>query len=308
MPPSGGLHAAADDHDDEDEGEDDLPGERLKVGAGRLRHPERRADERQPENASPDDGAARGGRPAGSGQNARARYSEEQMIVAASPWLASFAPRMRQVILVLAALFVAHDAIYIARFGWGDGYTRAMSAQGHDAYWAPVSILLTAGAALVALATLATFRRLRADAGTVAVSATTGSAYSHELASIWVRLFPSVAVLFVFQENLEHLAVDGHLAGLQPLIGPGSSIVLPVLAATTFVLAAVGASVRWRIRVLEARVAAAVRLRFALAPVISRPAGWDTVAAAIAHGLMLSRRDAGRAPPSNLQTYAVPTA
>jgi hypothetical protein len=183
-----------------------------------------------------------------------------------------------------------------------------MSAQGHDAYWTPVSVLLTAGVVLVVLATLAAYRRLRADAVAATMTLATGPSYVHELASIWLRLFPTVAVLFAVQENVEHFAVDGHLAGIEPLIGPGSSIVLPVLAVTTFVLAAVGSLVRWRIRVLEARIAAVARQRFALAPAASRPAAWATVAAAIAHRWILGRRDAGRAPPSNLQTNAVPTA
>jgi hypothetical protein len=230
------------------------------------------------------------------------------MTVRASPRLAYLAPRLRQAILVLAALFVAHDAIYLARFGIGDGYARAMSALGHDAYWAPVSVLLTAGVALVVLATFVAYRRLRADAVGAAVIPATGPSYLHELASVWLRLFPTVAVLFAVQENVEHLAVDGHLTGIEPLIGPGSSIVLPVLAVTTFVLAAAGAVVRWRVRVLEARIASAVRQRFALASGVNQPADWDTVAAAIAHRWILGRRDAGRAPPSNLQTNAVPTA
>jgi hypothetical protein len=230
------------------------------------------------------------------------------VIVSASPRLASLAPRLRQAILVLAALFIAHDAIYMARYGVGDGYARAMSARGHDTYWAPVSVLLTAGVFLVVLASLAAYRRLRTDAGATAVISTAGSSYLHELASVWLRLFPSVAVLFAVQENVEHAVVDGHLAGIEPVFGPGSSMVLPVLAVTTFLLAAVGAVVRWRIRVLEARIAATVRQRFALAPAVSRPAGWDTIAAAIARRWILGRRDAGRAPPSNLQTDAVPAA
>jgi hypothetical protein len=230
------------------------------------------------------------------------------MIVLTSPRLASLAPRLRQVILALAAVFVAHDAIYVTRFGIGAGYARAMSAHGHDAYWAPVSIVLTALVALVALAALAAYLRLRAEAARAGAVSVVGPSYVGELAGVWLRLFPTVAALFAIQENVEHLVVDGHLVGVAPLVGGGSAVVLPVLATTTFVLAAVGAVVRWRIRVLEARVAAAIRQRFAFVRAVTRPAGWEIVAATVAHRWIIDRRDAGRAPPLRLRAIAVTTA
>jgi hypothetical protein len=232
------------------------------------------------------------------------------MIVLASPRLASLGPRIRQVLLVLGALFVAHDAIYVARYGIGDGYARAMTAQGHDGYWAPASFLLVVGVAVVALLGLAAYRRLRSEAEGIDQPALAegGSSYLAELAGIWLRLFPTIAVLFAIQENIEHLAVDGHLAGVAPLVGPGSAVVLPVLAATTFVLAAVGAVVRWRIRVLVARIAAAARHRYPRPAAISQPCRWGIVAASIAHRWIVGRRDAGRAPPLRLHAIAALTA
>jgi hypothetical protein len=228
------------------------------------------------------------------------------MIVPASPWLASLAPRVRQVVLILAALFVAHDAIYLARFGIGRGYAEAMSASGHDAYWAPVSIFLAAGVATLALTSVATYRRLRReDHGEPVPGA--GPSYAVELGAIWIRLFPTVAFLFTVQENVEHFAVDGHLVGIAPLLGPGSALALPALAATTFALAAVGGMVRWRIRGLQARIAATSRPRFARVRGATRPRGWDILAATVAHRWITGRPDAGRAPPV-LLTRSVTTA
>jgi hypothetical protein len=186
-----------------------------------------------------------------------------------------------------------------------------MAAQGHDGYWAPASFLLVVGVAVVALVGLTAYRRLRSDAEGMEqpTLADGGSSYLAELAGIWLRLFPTVAVLFAIQENIEHLAVDGHLAGIAPLFGPGSTAVLPVLAATTFALAAVGAVVRWRIRVLVARIAAATaRKRYLRRSAISQPSGWGIVAATIAHRWIIGRRDAGRAPPLRLYAIAVLTA
>jgi hypothetical protein len=229
------------------------------------------------------------------------------MIFTSSPRLVSVAPRLRYAILVLAALFVSHDAIYVARFGVGDGYAEAMSARGHDAYWAPASLLIAIGVGLVALTTIAAYRRIRHDALLVADATVVGPSYLAELSGVWLRLFPIVAVLFGVQENLEHLAVDGHLTGLAPLIGAGSGHTLPVLAVTTFLLATIGAAFRWRMEALEARLATA-RRRFARVRAATRPGAWDTVAAAIAHRWIIDRLDAGRAPPRDLQAITIPTA
>jgi hypothetical protein len=230
------------------------------------------------------------------------------MVVPASPRLAWLAPRLRQAILVLAALFVAHDAIYIARHGLGEGYARAMSAAGQHAYWLPVSVVITVGVALVVLTALMGYRRLRSAEDEIGADAVGGQPYLAELASVWLRLFPSVAILFVVQENVEHLAAGASLVGVTPLLGSGSAIVLPVLAATTFVLAAIGALVRWRVRILEARLSRAIGPRFERLRAVVRPAGWDTVAAIVAHGWIIVRLDAGRAPPQRLQAIAVTTA
>jgi hypothetical protein len=211
-------------------------------------------------------------------------------------------------ILVLAGLFVAHDAIYVAQFGLGDGYARAMSEQGHDAYWVPVSIVLALGVALVLLGSLSAYHRLCRSAADATGIHIEGPSYPAELVRTWLRLFPSVAVSFTVQENIEHVGVGGHLAGLDPLFGPASSLALPVLATATFALAALGALVRWRIRGLEARVDAAARQRFAPVRDIVWPAGWAVVAASVAHRWILDRRDAGRAPPSRLHSVISQTA
>jgi hypothetical protein len=226
------------------------------------------------------------------------------MIVPTSPRLARLGARLRDAALVLFALFVAHDAIYVARYGAGDAYARAMSAGGHDAYWIPTSLVLGASAAVIFVLTLRLLARLRRVA-VDAPASTGGPSYLGELGRTWLRLFPTVAVLFVVQENLEHLATDGHLHGLGFLAG---SLTLAVLAATTFVLAAVGSLLRWRIRTLEARLVAAARARFAPPVAIVGDRGWWVIAAAIAHRWILGRRDAGRAPPSALRPIVVATA
>ena len=81
-----------------------------------------------------------------------------------------------------------------------------------------------------------------------------GPRYPAQLAAMWRRLLPTVAIALLVQENAEHFATEGHLAGLDPLAG---AFTLPVIALVTLAVAAVGALVRWRIAVLEGHIAAA---------------------------------------------------
>jgi len=206
--------------------------------------------------------------------------------------MAMLGPRLRNVVLIAFALFVAHDAIYVAKFGIGDRFARAMSAGGHDGYWAPVSLGIGIAAAVIFTAALGMLTRLNR------VAAPSGSkrepAYLNELASTWLRLFPAVGLLFAAQENIEHFMVDGHLAGLSVVLGPD---ILPILAMVTFAIAATGSLLRWRIRVLEARIAAAEGRAHVRLVASVQPREWAAIAAAAPHRWMHDRLDAGRAPP-----------
>jgi hypothetical protein len=223
------------------------------------------------------------------------------MTIWTTPGYARVAERLRNGILVLFALFVAHDAVYVARNGVGLGYRQAMAEGGHDAYWLPASLTVSIAAVLIFLVVLARAHRLQQNGRTLTGPALPRPSYAGELASTWLRLFPVVSALFAVQENIEHLAVDGQWIGAAPLVGPGSSAVLPVLAVTTFALAAVGSLLRWRICVLEARIAAAaVSAPYPRPSSIAPAPAWASVAASVAHRWILARRDAGRAPPAVL--------
>jgi len=218
------------------------------------------------------------------------------MIVRTTPTLARIGPRLRDVVLALGALFVGHDAVYLAQYGSGDAYARAMTAGGHDAYWSSTALVIGAAAGVIFVVALAVLARLQRQVGEgEARAAPAGASYLHELGGTWLRLFPTVAVLFAVQENVEHFAIDGDVHGLAVL---GGTTVLPVLAATTLVLAALGALLRWRIRALAARLAAATsRQTYPRPAAAPRPRAWDTISAAIAHRWLLDRHVPGRAPP-----------
>ncbi len=106
-----------------------------------------------------------------------------------------------------------------------------------------------------------------------------------------------VVASFAVQENVETLVAHGDLPGIDVLIGNGLPLAVPVLALVTFVLAAIGALVRWRIAVLSARLREA-KLATRHRPLPVRlPREWADIHASAPHHWMLDRRDAGRAPP-----------
>ncbi len=216
----------------------------------------------------------------------------------------------RFVLLAIVALFVAHDAIFLAEYGIGDTFAAAMRQSGHDGYW-PIYMLLVgvAGAALVASTALRVARlRLRLAAlgtshrGVFAQElqdrAPDVRSYRRELLVLWIRLFAAVVLAFVIQENLEHVA-HHHVPGLGVLLGPENPLALPVLAAITFILAAVGALVRWRIAILGERLAQAIAAgAYRSGLRATGPAAGSWVAAAVcAHRWTIARQDPGRAPP-----------
>jgi hypothetical protein len=225
------------------------------------------------------------------------------MTVTTRATIARLSARIRLVVLVALALLVAHDAIYVAEYGIGDRFAAGMRDGGHDAYWLPFTLIVVVAALAAFLVGVALVARLQRQAGRR--TPVPGPSYLAELGTTWKRLLPVVVALFTLQENIEHLASHGHVAGLEPLGGPGYELALPVLALTTLVLAAAGALLRWRIAVLRRRIEAAPsRWRRPAAVFASR--AWLTTLAI--HEWLHDRRDAGRAPPYALRPGTSPTA
>lgn len=230
-------------------------------------------------------------------------YHPRTMTFDAGPSIVRMAPRLRLGLLLVVALFTAHDAVYVAQFGLGGRLAEVMTERGHDGYW--VGMLALAGVALVLLAAmtgsilLGLRRRLRTVVP-LRREHPSGSSYLGEVLRLWRVLLPATLLLFGLQENLEYLVAHGDVIGIEAVIGPNAPLALPVLALVTLALAALGGLVRWRIAAMEARLArsiARVRRRIeAAAP----PREWRTIHAAAPHRWTLGRLDAGRAPPRTL--------
>ncbi len=225
--------------------------------------------------------------------------------------------RIRFCLLALVALFAAHDAVFLAEYGFGETFAAAMRQTGHDAYWPAYMLLASAAAALLAASTAVRIGRLRRrlaasvvlgalvplghappGAGARRVLVADAPSYRRELMGLWIRLLAVVLVGFVLQENIEH-APHGHVPGLGVLAGPENPLALPALVAVTLLLAVVGALVRWRIAVLEIRLRRAATYGSRAAGLRARrpAAGWWIAATVVAHHWTIARQDPGRAPP-----------
>ena len=211
--------------------------------------------------------------------------------------------RVRFLLLVVAALLVAHDATYLSHHGSGEGLSAAMHEGGHG-YWAAFTVVAIASAAVLTLHVTARLAWLAARRGPAVGTRGRGASrlpsYRRELRGLWIRLLPAVALAFTVLENLEHLVVGGELIGTGALTGPEYPLAIPVLALVTLVLAAIGALVRWRIAILELHVARGMRPLRQARPIGAppQPADWWIVAALCSYRWIGARQDPGRAPPS----------
>ena len=202
--------------------------------------------------------------------------------------------------LVLACLLVAHTTIFIARYGIGPAFAAAMTAEGHDAYW-PVFLLVVGGGS--AVLGLSAARRLRGLAGRAPRRSRSADgaplpAFGDELKRLWPNVCGATTVGYVLQENIEHLASHGHLPGAGVLWGPEGSFALPGLLRVSLFGAALGALVRWRVRVYVARIGRGADRARPRRPAGAPPARrWTIVGAICALAGMAVRLDAGRAPP-----------
>lgn len=231
------------------------------------------------------------------------------MTFAASQRSARVLGAIRFLLLAVGCLAVAHDAVFAAEYGLGGGFVRAMSEGGHDGYWPVFTVVATSALTLLGLWSAVRIGRLVVSSGPSRPSVGSAEAvrshahrsapaYRTELRRLWLALFALTTTAFAVQENVEHLAGHHHLIGLGALVGPEYPLALPVIGLVTFAAAAIGAAVRWRIAVLEHRLAGRLHRPLQRGLAARHPApGWLDVAAAVAHGRILVRLDAGRAPP-----------
>lgn len=205
----------------------------------------------------------------------------------------------RFAVLVAAALLAGHDAVYLLHHGIGPGFASAMRDGGHDGYWGTYSIVVVIAAGMVSLAAATRLVALASRSTPLhrGSRARAVPSYRRELIRLGVRLVPAVIAGYLLQENVEHLLAEGHVAGIEPLIG-AHPLAVPCLLLVAISVAAVGALVRWHIRVLAAHAGAPHQITRRRPRRPSALAAWTLGAALRASRWLDLRPEAGRAPPT----------
>jgi hypothetical protein len=199
--------------------------------------------------------------------------------------------------LVLAALALSHELIYLVAHGFGEGYARAMQEGGHDRYWTTfvlIVLVVTGCLGVVAAAQWRRLRRLAADvqAGTVRLNGGGLDRFLQLLPPLWLRVSAGTIAAYLLQENVETASIGAPLPGLG-VLGGEHAIALPVLLVVSLAVAAVRALVGWRREVLLARISAAARRRVRAPAATLRPALVNDRPA----GRLAERLNGVRAPP-----------
>jgi hypothetical protein len=203
-------------------------------------------------------------------------------------------------LLVLAALALGHELIYLLAHEFGVGYARAMQEGGHDRYWTTFIVIVLLVATCLAVVAATQFRRLRRLAAGVrsgAIRLDDGGLdrFFELLRPLWPRVTAGTVLAYLVQENLETTSTGASLPGLGALAGE-HAIAVPILVAVSFVVAIVGALVGWRREVLLARLRAAAKGRRRAPVTILRPA----LASPRPAGRLEGSRNGVRAPPRGL--------
>jgi hypothetical protein len=158
-----------------------------------------------------------------------------------------------------------------------------------------VAVLVVSAAARVRRLAKRAPRRRRAADGTPL------PAFGDELKNLWPSLFGATTALYAVQENIEHLAAQGHLPGANILWGPEGSFAIPGLLLVSLCGAALGALVRWRVRVYVARIGRGAEGTPPRRIGAARPGRrWTFMGATCALTRIAVHQDAGRAPPSRI--------
>ena len=212
--------------------------------------------------------------------------------------LSRLARYLPSAVLQVVALVLAHELVFIARFG--SRYNEALVHAGHGETWSvavPTSLLLAVGLATVAALRLAQLGLLVRRHGH-APAAPGGALEPRPLLRAWLRIAPRMALLGVvllsIQENVERSGIGQSMPGpgilLTPEYAGGLWITIGVCLAVGFVAALFD----WRRRVLLAKLQAT-------RPSIPRGAtawpGRPGIVVLPPVQSILGRRSALRAPP-----------
>jgi hypothetical protein len=203
-------------------------------------------------------------------------------------------------IVQLVALVLAHDLVFLARYG--SRYNEELVHAGHGATWAAAAQTSLALGGLLAAAAIFRLVRLRALLHQRRPTAThAGDLPVRSLLAAWRRatllIAPTTVVLLTIQENVERWAIGARLPGPGVLLTPEYAGGLWIAIVVGIAVALVVALFRWRRETLLARLHATQDRPFRATPSEARHTGVEVNRPADS---LLGRRSALRAPPAAL--------
>lgn len=203
-------------------------------------------------------------------------------------------------IVQLVALVLAHDLVFLARYG--SRYNEELVHAGHGGTWAAAAdTSLVLGALLAAAGVLRLVRLHLLLQDSPMTNTPTGSLPVRALFAAWRRTFllvaPTTVALLTIQENLERWAVIHRLPGPAILLTPEYAGGLWIALLVGLAVALVVALFRWRRETLLARLRAAARRPARAGSSTARHTGIEVNPPSDS---LLGRRSALRAPPALL--------
>ena len=205
--------------------------------------------------------------------------------------------RARLGVVALVAFVLAHDLIFLVRYG--PSYGAVLARTGHGDQWtATVAVvaLLAAGLVVATIVRSVQLVGLARRFGAAQIDVLDGRLDDliRRIVRAWVVILPVALTVFVLAENIEHAFAGLPLPGLGVLDAGTYSATPVVFLVVTVVVAFVEGLFRWRRDLLVERIRAA-RARWARAHLAThRP---DLPYVERHHGSIAGRRMAGRAPP-----------
>jgi hypothetical protein len=175
-------------------------------------------------------------------------------------------------LVALVALVLAHDLVFLVRYG--SAYGEALAHAGHDERWqAAVLAVLGLGGGLL-VAALVRLRALAREATGLDRDGRSGLGGRALLVRAafrtWLRLAASTLLILTVQENVERVGAGFAAPGPGLLLSPEYPWALPIVVGVSLVVGFVTALFRWRRDALIARIRAQ-RARHAAVPAAPRP-------------------------------------
>jgi hypothetical protein len=210
-------------------------------------------------------------------------------------------PRLLRAALVLPTLVLAHQLVFLVRYG--SIYGEALAHTGHGQAWSDAVAVVAIGSGLLgvgtALGLIRLGRQLRRQAGPGPRVATTSA---HEVRAVVTRAIRTAGWLtalalvgLTIQENLEHAVAGLVMPGVGVLVSRDYPFAVAIVVGVSLAIALVATLLTWRRAVLTARLRALAATNAAFRRPVAAPAA--AVEPARPRPGQIARQLGRRAPP-----------